>query len=306
MAEQHPNVRDVLARTGAALLRSGSAGRGIALAEWVNRDNHARYDRPDHHTLSLYLTGGEGVVREDRPVSGGGPDKLCLLPAGHESCWHIGGQLRLFHLYIEPETLAFQAATAFDIDPRRIDLMELTFSDDPSTAMIVRGGVLPLDWADGIDRMALSSACHLLLHNLLRHHNRSGAGRPVTGGLSPSIRRRIADQVEARLGDVLTLDVLADEAGLSTFHFAKMFKASFGVAPHRYVIERRIARAKSLLADGRTSLAEIAAACGFASQSHFTRSFKQATGATPGQWRGHAWPAADRTTGSPSPSLIFP
>ncbi|MFE1602044.1 helix-turn-helix transcriptional regulator [Methylobacterium sp. ID0610] len=287
-ADPHPDIRTVLARTGAALLRSGSAGRGIALAEWVNRDNHARYDRPDHHTLSLYLAGGEGVVREDRPVSGGGPDKLCLLPAGHESRWQIGGELRLFHLYIAPETLALQAVEAFDIDPRRIDLMELTFSDDPATAMVVRGGVLPLDWADGSDRMALSSACHLLLHALLRRHTRAGAGRPVTGGLSPSVRRRVADRVEARLGEALTLDVLADEAGLSTFHFAKMFKASFGVAPHRYVVDRRIARAKSLLADGRTGLAEIATACGFASHSHFARSFKQATGATPGQWRGRA------------------
>ncbi len=69
--------------------------------------------------------------------------------------------------------------------------------------------------------------------------------------------------------------MLADEAGLSTFHFAKMFKASFGVPPHRYVTERRIARAKALLAEGRTSLAGIALACGFASQSHFTRRFAQ-------------------------------
>ncbi len=59
-----------------------------------------------------------------------------------------------------------------------------------------------------------------------------------------------------------------------------MFKASFGIAPHRYVVERRIARAKHRLAEGRDGLADIALACGFASQSHFTRSFRQATGTT--------------------------
>ncbi len=54
--------------------------------------------------------------------------------------------------------------------------------------------------------------------------------------------------IEARLSEALTLEVLAEAAGLSTFHFAKMFKASFGLAPHRYVTERRIVRAKDLLA----------------------------------------------------------
>ncbi|MEH3148056.1 MAG: AraC family transcriptional regulator [Methylobacterium frigidaeris] len=67
-----------------------------------------------------------------------------------------------------------------------------------------------------------------------------------------------------------------------------MFKASFGVPPHRYVVERRIARARDLLAGGRESLAGIALACGFASQSHFTRSFRQATGVTPAAWRREA------------------
>lgn len=288
MTEPNPDVRDALSRTGAALLRSAEIGRGLSLAEWQNRDNRARYDRPDHHTLSLYLEGGEGVVREDGAVSGGGPDKLCLLPAGHESRWLIGGPLRMVHLYVAPETLAYQALSALDVDPRTLSLRELTFAEDPATAMLMRGAVLPLDWAAGADRMALGAACHLLLHALLRRHAGPGGGRAVKGGLAPAIRRRVAALIEARLSEPLTLEVLADEAALSTFHFAKMFKASFGLAPHRYVTERRIARAKDLLAEGRTSLADIALTCGFASQSHFTRRFAQATGFTPAAWRGAA------------------
>jgi AraC family transcriptional regulator len=134
--------------------------------------------------------------------------------------------------------------------------------------------------------MALGSACHLLLHALLRRHAGPAGTRAVKGGLSPTVRRRVAALIEARLAAALPLEVLADEADLSTFHFAKMFKASFGLAPHRYVTERRIARAKDLLKEHRTSLAEIALACGFASQSHFTRRFAQATGLTPAAWRG--------------------
>lgn len=148
MERPSPSVARTLSRTGAQLMRSGTVGRGLSLAEWSNRDNQARYDRPDHHTLSIYLDGGERVVREDRRLSGGGPDKLCLLPAGHESRWHIGGSLRMFHLYVEPDVLAYRALTAFDVDPRRINVQDLTFSDDPAMAMIVRGGVMPLDWTE--------------------------------------------------------------------------------------------------------------------------------------------------------------
>lgn len=284
MEKHSPSVSEALAGTGANLLRAGSAGRGLSLAEWSNRDNRARYDRPGHHTLSLYLDGGERVVREDRRLAGGAPGKLCVLPAGHESRWHIGGPLHMFHLYIDPGTLAYQALTAFDLDPRYIDLRDLTFSDDPEMAAIVRGGVMPLDWDEGGDRMALDAACHGLLHRLLAHHNGARQGA-VRGGLAPFVRRRVAELIEARLDEALTLERLAGEAGLSTFHFAKMFRVSFGMPPHRYLAERRVERAKRHLRDGRLALQQVALACGYASQSHFTRAFRAATGATPGEWR---------------------
>lgn len=285
MEKNSPSVSEALARIGAHLERAGSAGRGLAVAEWSNRDNRACYDRPGHHTLSIYLSGGQRVVREDRQISGGAPDKLCLLPAGHESRWLIGGPIRMFHLYIDPEVLAYQALTAFDVDPRHVDLMDLTFVDDPAMSMIVRGGVLPLDWNERSDRMALDSACHLLIHHTLRRHNRRAQREIVRGGLAPSVRRRIVDYIEAHLDQTLTLDQLASEAGLSTFHFAKMFRISFGIPPHRYLAERRVERARNLLRSGGLALAQMALACGYASQSHFTKAFRSATGITPGEWR---------------------
>lgn len=285
MDKHSPSVSETLASTGARLIRAGSVGRGLSLAEWSNRDNRARYERPDHHTLSIYLDGGERVVREDRRIFGGAPDKLCLLPAGHESRWYIGGPLRMFHLYIDPEVLAYQALTAYDIDPRRIDLADLTFSDDPVLAMIVRGGVMPLDWAERSDRTALDSACHVLIHHTLKRHSKRAEQRIVQGGLAPSIRRRMAEYIEAHLDEGLTLDQLASEAGSSTFHFAKMFRISFGMPPHRYIAARRVDRARRILRDGSMNLAQAALACGYASQSHFTKAFKAATGSTPGGWR---------------------
>lgn len=279
------SVRGALTEAGADLIRTADLGRGLSLAEWRNRDSYARYDAPGHHTLSLYLEGGEGVIREDGHVSGGGPDKLCLLPAGHESRWQIRGPLHMFHLYVTPEALAYQAGARFGLDPRDIHLADLTFSSDAPMAMIVRGGALPLDWTDTADRMALTSACHLMLHRLMRHRRERPQARDVTGGLSPATRRRTIDTIETHIAEALTLDLLADQAGLSTYHFAKMFRLSFGVAPHRYVTARRIERAKLLSEQPVSRLSEVAAACGFSSQSHLTRAFKQATGVTPAAWR---------------------
>jgi AraC family transcriptional regulator len=83
----------------------------------------------------------------------------------------------------------------------------------------------------------------------------------------------------------LALDELAALANLSAKHFARAFRRSTGMPPHRWLIERRIDRAKALLSTGDLSLAEIALACGFADQSHFTAMFRKAVGATPGSFR---------------------
>ncbi len=248
MEEPSPSVAHALARTGVHLAWAGTVGRGLSVAEWSNRDNYACYDGPGHHMVSVYLNGGERVVREDRDLRGSAPDKLCLLPAGHESRWRIGGPFRMFHLYVDPEELAYRAVTTFDVDLRRIRLYDATFCNDPALAAVVRSAVMPLDWAEPGDRSALDAAWHVILHNVLRRHIDKEPGE-VRAGLSPSARRQVMEMVEAHL----------DEARLSMFHFAKMFRISFGQSPHRYLAARRIERAKRLLRNGRP-LGEVAVA----------------------------------------------
>ncbi len=99
------------------------------------------------------------------------------------------------------------------------------------------------------------------------------------------VRRRLADYIESHLEQPLELGSLAELAALSEYHFARMFRVSFGLPPHRYVLERRLARARDLLAYSAQSLQEVSLACGFASPSHFNRRFREAHGATPGQYR---------------------
>ena len=109
---------------------------------------------------------------------------------------------------------------------------------------------------------------------------RASAARSIRAGSG-----RVTDFIETHLGDDLTIEILANEACLSPFHFARAFKAATGTPPHRYLTDRRIGHAKFLIAEGRLPLAEIAGQCGFSSQSHFTRWFKRVVGTTPGAYR---------------------
>ncbi len=96
---------------------------------------------------------------------------------------------------------------------------------------------------------------------------------------------RVIDFVEARLDQELSLDDLAGVADLSPFHFSRVFKLTTGETPYHFVCSRRLARAQQLLIESEVGLAELALACGFASQSHFTAAFSKAFGTSPGRYR---------------------
>lgn len=105
------------------------------------------------------------------------------------------------------------------------------------------------------------------------------------GGLAPWQVRCATDLMTARLGEDISLSEPAAACGLSPGYFARAFSKSVGTPPYRWLLLQRVLRAKSLLRDADLSLTDIAAACGFADQSHFTRVFTSIVGASPGAWR---------------------
>ena len=83
----------------------------------------------------------------------------------------------------------------------------------------------------------------------------------------------------------LAFQDLERSRGLSPSHFARAFRGSTGMPPHRWLLNRRIEKAKDALHNTQASLAAVATACGFADQSHFTRVFTRFVGISPGAWR---------------------
>jgi AraC-like DNA-binding protein len=105
------------------------------------------------------------------------------------------------------------------------------------------------------------------------------------GALAPWQVRCATELMIEHIGDDMSLAEPAAACGLSPGYFARAFRRSMGMPPHRWVLLQRVLRAKSLLRDADRALGDIAAACGFADQSHFTRVFTGIVGASPGAWR---------------------
>jgi AraC-like DNA-binding protein len=108
---------------------------------------------------------------------------------------------------------------------------------------------------------------------------------PFRGGLSPSQLRRAQALIASHLDANIRIADLARSCGLSSSYFVQAFKKSTGMTPHRWLLHRRVEKAKSLLREGVLPPSEIALACGFANQSHFTRVFRGVVGCPPGSWR---------------------
>jgi AraC family transcriptional regulator len=108
---------------------------------------------------------------------------------------------------------------------------------------------------------------------------------PGTGKLSPQRLATVERLVAERLGEAIHVEDLAAAAGLSPFHFSRMFHAATGKAPHAYVTSKRMEAACQLLATTKMPLAQIATRVGYRTQAHFTGVFHRHVGVTPRTYR---------------------
>ena len=268
----------------AHLEHSAELGDGLSAALWSNHHDAQEYEAPSHHTLSCYIAGGTGTFRRGQPGTKGGPDKLCILPADHQSGWVINGSIRLAHLYVSPEQFALGCVTLLDREPRELQLREQTFLEDPLQAQRFRQ-LITLNWDEPGERLLTSSLAHEMLGHALLSQVNPRQGLRLKGGLAAHQRRRLVEFIDSQLAEPISLGQLAAMCALSEYHFARMFRESFGLPPHQYLLARRMTRARELLRTTALPLGEIALACGFASASHFTNRFRQVLGGTPGEYR---------------------
>ena len=131
------------------------------------------------------------------------------------------------------------------------------------------------------------SFANVLAVHLIRYITGAARLKSAADGVLPRHKvRRVIEYIMENLENNPTLEQMAEVAHLSPYHFARQFKAATGLAPHRFVITRRIERAQHLLrTNGGLGLAEVAFRSGFANQSHFCLHFKRIAGVTPRRFR---------------------
>lgn len=150
--------------------------------------------------------------------------------------------------------------------------VELHTHDAPSVPHVENSTQLPSAWTE----MAKLAQCPRFEQRAPR-------------GLSRRAFTRACSFIAENLGERFTLDDLARQAGVSRFHFARLFRVSTGESPMAYLLKSRIERAKQMLLQDDRPVCEIAAALGFCDQSHLTRTFRRLTGLTPREFaRQHA------------------
>jgi len=211
-------------------------------------------------------------------------EKLTFVPAGYDfRGWQKPRALtRTTYFYIDPRGPLADPELRFgeiEFKPRLFfydrDLWEI--------ALKLKSQVNP----DPLYRQYAEALGILLTHELARISSSDAGPRgPVSrGGLAPWQQKRVAAYIEERVADDIPLATLAELARLSPYHFSRSFKHSFGLPPHRYHANRRIERAKQLLANRELSVTNIALDVGFSETSTFSAAFHRLTGQTPSRYR---------------------
>jgi AraC family transcriptional regulator len=144
-----------------------------------------------------------------------------------------------------------------------------------------------LDADEPPTRLEMDSRAHLLLLQVLKSHSvlAEKKTRAPRGGLAPYQLKRVCEMMTADLAEEVSLSSLASTVGVSYHHFCHAFKASTGVAPHRWLVERRVEKACELLRTTAMSITEIASVVGYEDPNQLLRIFRTRRSTTPAAYR---------------------
>ncbi len=163
-------------------------------------------------------------------------------------------------------------------------MLQPVAADDRTVATLVTRALAVLDHDPNGARLCLDRLASLVADQRNEPAAIATPSQP-RGGLASWQLRRVTEHIEASIAGPIRVETLAALAGLSSGRFIDAFKASTGVTPHAYIIERRVRLAQRLILETDEPLCQIAFICGFSDQAHLTRLFGRAVGQTPMRWR---------------------
>jgi AraC family transcriptional regulator len=190
------------------------------------------------------------------------------------------------HVRLSQQLLARTAQEVAGCDPTRLSIEEHASFQDPLLRQIGLALWRELEQPSPAGKLYAQTAAQMLAVHLLRYYSVGPIViKDPLQGLTQQQMTRVMDFVQAHLGQDLSLEALAEQAGFSSYHFARLFRQTTGASPHQFVLRQRIERAQHLLKEREVPLARVASECGFANQSHLTQAFKRYLGLTPRAYR---------------------
>lgn len=251
--------------------------------------SHVRAPGISAHLLVLYRSGQTLMTRRligptvSEEIRSG---DISLMSSGLASEWVWPGQIEVLHLYVDRAKLREVAGAVCDRPIEDVALRDILKVNDD---LLTRMGQLLVDEAtnNGFgSRLYVDAIAQQMCVHLLRNYAELSIRAPAASGtLSKLKMRSLEEYIKEHIAEDLSLATLAEIAGISPSYFARLFRNSFGVPPHHYLIKHRLASARDLLRSKRHSIAEIAAMTGFSDQAHLTRLFKRQFTLTPDQFR---------------------
>jgi len=250
----------------------------------------------DPHFHDSYLIGftEQGVQQFHcrKALHSSTPGHVFLLEPGelHDGHAPARGGFTYSMLYLDPHWLERELRGLFEDAPGDCQPpFAKTLASEPELLAVIAEAFQALQSRDL--RIVRQAALDALLAKLARHL----AWRPRLDSdpRMPLVALRARDYLHAHMEQDLGLDELAWASGVDRFRLSRAFKAAFGIAPHAYLVQLRLARARQLLASGQPP-ARVAMTLGFADQSHMGRWFRRAYGLTPAHYRRRCSNLPDR------------
>jgi len=246
-----------------------------------------------HPMLIYHLTRPTEVSRK---IEGGpgnrqliGPRRICLTPGEATTRWEHHGHPEILQVYLRSSIYQAAVSEIHNCDTAHAELVPRFAVLDPMLEQLAIALTTALRDGTAEDGLYIDTLAQMMAVHLARaHSSQSRPGRmPPMQDISGSRMRRVIEYIEENLEGDLSLGAMAAEVDISPIYLARAFKAAIGQSPHRYVLTRRVERARELLRNTEMPVVDVALSSGFSSQSHLSYWFQRYVGVSPAAYRQH-------------------
>ena len=215
------------------------------------------------------------------------PGSVHLLTPGPEQSLAHSDPLDCIVLSFEPSYI--HRALEDSRGSENIELMERYALEDPQIERLIRALHAETKAGAPTGRLFGESIVTALAVYLAQRYSSSPlALHSYRGGMPRTRLKRVLEYIAAKLHEELSLEALAEIAGMNLYYFSRLFRQSTGLSPHRYVLDQRIRRAQHFLRTSDMTILETSVRTGFADQGHFTKVFRRFVGLSPTEYRNQA------------------